>query len=169
MKKLLCILTAITLLASCQPKDAEITKTEQEEIAEAIKTKVHFWIDSLSENTPEIFEKQLDMWVEDNDKAWVGDPAIWVNMIYLYQNKGSIREQWNPDVITRQRTNFVVDQEHVAVMSRESALYVFKGSFSITDGEGVTGPEIPMSGSYNFVLRNGDWKVLHNHQSWKLD
>jgi len=169
MKKLLVFFAAITLLASCQNKDTEITVEQQQEITNIIKSKIQFSRDSLSQNTKEQFELGMQYWVESDDHAWVGKPAFWLNLMYLYQDKESIMESWDPDKISRQSTNITIEEEYVAVMSRESALYVSKGTFSITDKDGVTGPEIPMSGTAVWVLRDDDWKMLHRHLSWKVN
>ena len=167
MKKLLLILGVFALLASCQTKQNDITPEEQEEIAKIIRSNVQFMVDSLTLNNQATFEKQLETWAETNDKAWVGEPAMWLNMMYLFPSKESIRETWDPSRVSRQKTNMKIDEDYIAVLSRESALYVFKGVFSITDKDGITGVEIPMSGTYVFVLRDGEWKTIHNHQSWK--
>lgn len=169
MKKLLIFLAAFALLASCQTQDTEITVEEQQEIVDILKAQFQFGIDSMAQNTKENFESFLQQWVETDDKAWVGEPAFWFNLMYLYPDKEAIMKSWDPSRISRQSTNMKIEEDYYAVISKECALHVYKGTFSITDKEGVTGPDIPMSGTSVMVLRDGEWKLLHRHLSWDVN
>ncbi len=84
-------------------------------------------------------------------------------------SKEKIDEVWRPICVVRSSTNYKIDEDYVAVISYECAVYVFKGFFTITSKEGHTTDPTPMSGSYVYVLRNDEWKILHTHQSWKND
>ena len=99
----------------------------------------------------------------------MNNPAIWLNMMTLYPTTERINEVWMPISDVRSATNYYVDEDYVAVISDECAVYVFKGTFTITDKEGDTTDPVPMSGSFVYVLRNNDWKVLHMHQSWRTN
>jgi hypothetical protein len=163
MKKLLTLLALLTLIFACDVEE-KITPEDREAIAAEIKTEFHNWINSMSGS-----QKEFDMsvWVESDDEAWMGKPALWFNMMTLFPDQEKIREVWEPVGETRSATNFKVDEEYVAVVSDDCAVYTFKGTFSITDIDGNTGPDIPMSGTYVYVERNDQWKMLHMHQSWK--
>jgi len=165
MKKSLTMLGLLTLLFACDVEE-KLTPEQREEIATEIKTEFHNWINSMSES-----QKDFDMsvWVESDDEAWMGKPAFWFNMMTLYPDQEKIREAWEPIGETRSATNFNVEEEYVAVESDDVAVYTFKGSFSITDIDGNTGQDFPMSGSYVYVQRGDQWKMLHMHQSWKIE
>jgi len=56
------------------------------------------------------------------------------------------------------------DRTYVTVLSPEAALLVASGSSSVTLGDGRTFSG-PFAVSLVFVLRDGQWKVLHGHYS----
>lgn len=62
------------------------------------------------------------------------------------------------------RANSVYEQTFVTVISPETALLAAKGTSTITlsDGRELSGP---FAVSMVFVLRDGQWKVLHGHYS----
>jgi hypothetical protein len=59
-----------------------------------------------------------------------------------------------------------VNKDYIAVMSRDHVVYVTEGSYSITNLEGETGPEYPWTSTAVWVNKEGEWKILHYHQSW---
>ena len=169
MKRLLIIISLVALICACQTTPKELTDEQRQEIATTIKKEFREIMLDNPDFTVENFEKILAKCVESDDKAWMGNPALWFNMMTLINDKEGM-EIWRPKpTSTRAESNYYIDEEYVAVLSIESALYTFKGSFTTTSKEGITSDTIPMSGSYVYVLREGDWKMLHMHQSWKTD
>lgn len=164
------LLVLLAFVFSCQSnKKQEMTDEQRLEIAMTIKKDFKDMIVSYRDFTVENFEKSLLKWVESDDKAWLGKPAFWFNMISLLPDKESL-EAWRPKPTSRRAaTDFYIDEDYVAVISPECALYTFKGSFTTTNKNGKISEKIPMSGSYIYVLRNNVWKMLHMHQSWKTD
>jgi len=165
--KLFLIFGLVVFVFACQPaKNQEMTTEQRQEIAKTIRKEVKDILTLQRDFTVENHEKLLLNWVESDDKAWMGNPALWFNMLYLYPDKESL-ESWRPTpTSTRTATNFYIDEDYVAVISPECALYTFKGSFTITNKNGETTEKTPNSGSFVYVLRNGEWKILHTHQSW---
>lgn len=168
MKNLLLIISLATIICACQPKQNELTPEQRQEIANVIKQNFNDMIEMMC--TPGAnWDDFMTIWVESDDEAWINNPALWLNMMMLWPTKEKIDEVWEPISEVRSSTNYYIDEEYVAVISAECAVYVFKGSFTNTDKEGNTIDPIPMSGSYVYVLRNDEWKILHMHQSWKAD
>ncbi|MBT3242722.1 MAG: SnoaL-like domain-containing protein [Bacteroidetes bacterium] len=167
MKKLTVILGVIILFCACQQTESEMTDEQRQEIASTITQHFKDLMDQPS--TDNWVDEFLSSWVENDDKAWLGKPALWLNLMTLYPDQDKIYEVWKPIGEVRSSTDFTVDEDYVAVLSAESAVYVFKGSFTITYKEGTTTDPTPMSGSYVYVLRDGKWKTLHQHLSWKTN
>jgi ketosteroid isomerase-like protein len=168
MKQLLLIIGLATIIFACQPMQNELTPEQRQDIANDIKQNFNDWTEKMG-NPDYTWDDSTSMWVESDDEAWMNNPALWLNMMTLYPTKENIDEVWGPIGEVRSSTNYYIDEDYVAVISAECAVYVFKGSFTITNKEGNTIDPVPMSGSYVYVLRNDEWKMLHMHQSWKTD
>jgi len=167
MKKLLLILGVFALLTSCQPTQNELSPEKRQEIADTIKKEFNNLMGKNQDFTVENFDRMQQAWVESDDKVWMENPALWLNMMTLMPDKESM-EVWRPKPnSTRAATNYFIDEDYVAVISAECAVYVLKGTFTVTSKDGITTDPIPLSGSYVYVMRDGEWKMLHMHQSWE--
>lgn len=170
MKRLLLIMGLIAFTWACQPtSEKEMTIEEQQEIASIIKQDFMKTMELLKNNKQENFEKWMSTYVESNDEAWMKNPAIWLQSLTLWSTKETIYKIWKPKEGSRSGTSLNIEEDYVAVPSPENAVYVFKGTYSIIDEEGNTSDDYPLSGTYVYVLRNGEWKVLHAHLSYKND
>jgi len=168
MKHLLLFIGLATIICACQPKPNELTPEQRQDIANIVKQNFNDMIETMGQPDA-LWDEGMAMWVENDDEAWMNNPALWLNMMTLWPTKEKIEEAWKPATEVRSSNNFYIDEEYVAVISAECAVYVCKGSFTITYKEGNTTEPTPMSGSYVYVLRNDEWKILHMHQSWKTD
>ncbi len=63
-----------------------------------------------------------------------------------------------------EKIHFTMDEEHVSVISPETAVYTGLGKSSTLTKAGET-IDAPFAVSIVFVLRDGEWKVLHLHES----
>lgn len=170
MKQLLLIMGLVAMTWACQTTgEKEMTIEQRQEVANTIKQQFQKLTDLWKNNNQENFEKWMYEWIESNDETWMNNPALWLNMLNLLPTKEAVYEAWKPGPDSRSGSNFNIEKDYVAVLSPEHAVYVFEGTFSITDKDGNTGDDIPMSGTYVYVLRNGVWKLLHIHHSWKTD
>ena len=167
MKKLLLTIGIIALTCACQQtEEKEMTIEQREEVATIIKQQTQKMFDVLKVYNKENFEIFMDGWIESDDAAWMNNPALWLNMLYLHPTKEEIYEAWKPSPETRTGNNFNVEKDYVAVLTPEHAVYVFQGTYSVIDKDGNKSDENPMSGTYVFILKNDEWKLLHIHQSW---
>ena len=57
-------------------------------------------------------------------------------------------------------------KNYIAVLSANHAVHVYKANYSITNLKGETGPELPQTVTTVWVRKNGEWKILHSHDSW---
>ena len=167
MKQLLVIMGLIALTCACQPTgEKEMTIEERQEIAATIKQNFTETMALLQNNNQENFEKWMTTYVESNDEAWMKNPALWLQSLMLWSTKETIYDIWKPTEGVRSGTNLNIEEDYVAVLSPENAVYVLKGTYSVIDKDGNTSDDYPVSGTYVYVLRNGEWKTLHIHLSY---
>ncbi len=166
MKKLLVIIGVIAIVCSCQQAETALTDEQKQKIADVIKQQFQSSM-NMGEMNQEKFDLMLSNMTEKEDQSWVGTPALWLNELSLYPDKSKVNEVWRPKPDQYLHQKFFVDEDFVAVISEDCAIYIFKGSFAYVDKEGEVGNKTPMSGSYVYVKRDGEWKWLHMHQSWK--
>ncbi len=166
MRMLVFVCFAIMLTGCQTPGDKELTVAQRQEVADVIKQKHQ---DMLSLTKSEDFEKSMNLWLEDGDPSWAGDPGILVFMTSIIPTKASVETYFRPMTKTRTSTNFKMEKEHIAVLSLTHAVHVYKGTFSVTDNDGNTGKDYPITTTTVWTLKNGEWKMLHVHQSWKTE
>lgn len=139
----------------------------RQEIAGKVRSNFMEMMKLAENNTIENIYTTFNKYIDTTDAAWMGDPALALNMITLYPDKGSAFTAWAPKDDSRSGTIYNIEDEHIAVLTPESALYVFTGTFSVIDEDGNMSEEYPVSGTYVFVEINDKWKVVHFHQSWE--
>ncbi|MBT4409303.1 MAG: hypothetical protein HOC82_05615, partial [Bacteroidetes bacterium] len=94
MKKLTVILGVIILFCACQQTESEMTDEQRQEIASTITQHFKDLMDQPS--TDNWVDEFLSSWVENDDKAWLGKPALWLNLMTLYPDQDKIYEVWKP-------------------------------------------------------------------------
>lgn len=145
----------------------DMTAEQRQEIAEQVRTNFMEMIKLAENNTIENLHTTFKEYIDTSDAAWIEDPALALSMISLYPDKEAAFTAWAPKEGSRSGTVYKVEDEHIAVLSPESALYVFTGTFSIIEENGTISDEYPVSGTYVFVRTNDKWKIVHFHQSWE--
>ncbi len=129
--------------------------SSNEEIAEIIRN--HF--NQTINNTRLDIESWMNVWVEEDDQAWFGDPALWISL----EGTGSKEEMYESmeDLLDWSVDSFiVVENDHIAVIDPGNVVYAFNGY--LTGFSNENGPYKPeVAGTCVFVLRNEDWKLLH--------
>lgn len=166
MKRAFLFLCLIVLFCSCDEIAQEVTEKQRQTIAEEIKQHQKKMRELFEVSNIENFNKWTDELVPGTDEVWVGKPAMWVNMTDLYPNATTLHKVYDPIMEQRKSTEIKVKKDYVSVLSPQSAVYVFEGSFSATNKQGNTTGDMPLSGTFVYVKRNNSWKVLHTHYSW---
>jgi len=54
---------------------------------------------------------------------------------------------------------------YIAVLSTDHAVHVYKAKWSMTNKDGEVTGEGPLTATTVWIRKNGEWKVLHFHQS----
>lgn len=169
-KRLFVLFCLVILIVACQPTEkaetAEMTGEQRQAIAAEIRQINQEFFDLNMLMDEEKYNKGLTFWADSDDPAWMGNPAIFVNRTSIITTNEAFDEFWRPLIGTRGITNFTMGTDCVAVLSPDLAIHVYDAKYSITNLEGETGPEYPMTATSVFVKKDGEWKILHHHQSW---
>ena len=114
-------------------------------------------------------DASLAYFMDDVASQFVGEPALFLNRLVLYPSKADVRQAFEPMMARRSGTTYSLTNEYVAVLSADHAVQVIEAMYAITDTLGNTGPEYPLANTTVWVRRDGEWKILHFHQSWSTD
>jgi len=162
--RMLTALAVLVLAVGCQTPPPEMTRAEKDAIAEEVLQAAHALFAAGAVND---FEAMNASWITDPTAYFVGEPAMYLNRLVLLADVDAIRAYWEPAQETRSGTNLIPSQEHVAVLSRDAAVHVYKGDWNVMDLEGNVSAQGPITATTVFVREDGEWKQLHYHQSWE--
>lgn len=169
-KQFFVLFCLVVLIIACQPTETpELTEAQRQVIVDEIKQKTQEIFDLALLSNEENFNKLMTYWVESNDELWMGNPGLFVNRTEIVPTKEAFVEYWKPSIGSRLRTNYKIGKEYFAVLSADHVVHAYEAKYSITNLQGETGPEYPMAVTAVWINKNGDWKILHYHQSWRTD
>jgi hypothetical protein len=170
MKQTVLFIALFALICACQ-KEApkEMTLEERQKIAEEIRQHQYKMMNSMEVTNMETFNSFIEEMVPGDDEVWMGNPAMWLNMLTFYPNNEVINESWQSSIENRSSTIMKAEKDYVAVLSPEYAVYVSLGTFSVTDKQGNSTGDIPMTSTSVYMKKNNKWKVLHWHNSWQTN
>ncbi len=156
-------LAGLVLLAACQPAPPpEMTDADRQAIAEEIHQQTLGW---MTADLNGDMEASLAYFVEDAEGGWVSEPALFMNRRVLFPTKAAVREWFGQFFVDGRAMPWSLGQESVAVLSSDHAVQIFEGTYSVVDSLGNKGPEIPATVTTVWVRQEGEWKILHCHQS----
>ena len=165
--KLFLLLLLVGFVFACQStKNQEMTAEQRQKIADTIRQRTQDWLDMTKEFNPENLDMFLDFWVENEEKSWMNNPALSVSNLTVYATKDKIKELWDPIVAEKPSYKIELIDDHIAVLSEDNAIHVFKANYWITDTEGNTSKEHTCIITNVYVRKNDVWKILHHHQSF---
>ena len=166
-KRLFVLFCLVILIVACQPvkeaETAEMTDEQRHAIADTIKQAYQDYIDFDDKSDPDPTSK---FFVDDNDVSWMGNPGLFVHGLRILPNHEAMDAVFKPMSERRTSTNITVLKDYVSVISKEIAVYTYEGKFSVTNLEGETGSEYPVTTSVFYIKKDDGWKILHYHQSW---
>ena len=154
---------ALTVFAGCQAATTELTEERKAEIVAEIRQVYSGWLTTLD---PINFDATLSYMHPAPEDYFVGEPAQWVNLLSVYPNTDRVREAWEPIMAQRRSQTQTVSEEYFAVLSENIALHILEGTYAITDTLGNTTDPDQNSLTSVWVRHEGEWKMLHMHQSW---
>ena len=151
------------VLTACTAAPVGLTDEERQAIASEIH---QVTLDDIAAAEQNNFEALMAGYVNDPSAYFVGDPAMYLNRLTVLSDINAIREYWEPAMTTRSATNVSIVNEYIAVLSADHAVQVYEANWSVADTLGNITSEGPMTATTVWIRQNGDWKVLHYHQSW---
>ncbi len=162
MRRLTLAVLSVAFLAACQPATTDLTEEQRAAIVAAVGEATAGWIDAV-ENVD--LDAWLAYWHPEGQSYYVDDPAMFLNRMTVVPTVEAMREYWQQAFTVRTAQDIVVEEEYPAVISADAVLHVARGTYTVTDTTGTTEPA-PISWTTLWVLHNGQWKILHYHQSW---
>lgn len=147
----------------------EMTLEERQKVAEEIRQHQYKMMNLMEVTNLETFNSFIDEMVPGDDEVWMGNPAMWLNMLDFYPNNEVINKEWEAVIENRSSTIIKAEKDYVAVVSPEYAVYASIGTFSVIDKQGNNTGDIPITSTSVYVKKNNKWKVLHWHNSWQTD
>jgi hypothetical protein len=166
IKRMLCV-AGLTGVLACQTTEAPLTDAERQAIADTIRQINAASLELFEQpTTRESFDRNLELWIDDEADWYVGTPAVWISNVGISNTVEELIELWEPTIGTRMGQRSIINNEHFAVLSRESVLHVFEAEFAIKDEDGNFGALAPWVVTQLWQRTDEGWKVLHYHQSW---
>ncbi len=163
MRRFVLTAFALTMFAACQPATIELTEEQKAEIADEIRQVAAGMIEAAEEVD---IERWLSHWPPELEQRFQDQPALFVNRLSIYPTAESIRVAWEPSFAARSAHDIVTVDEYVAVLDADAALWVYEGTYTVSDTLGNTTEPAPWTVSVVWVRQSGEWKALHLHQSW---
>jgi hypothetical protein len=156
--------SVLLLISACQTAPPpEMTEADRQAVAAEVHQACMDWFASWGQND---LEGAMAPFAEDLAAYFVSDPALFMNNLDLLPTAARVRGVFGPALEARSATKMTLGNEFVAVIDRDHAVQVFDARWSVTDLEGVTTPDYPLTGTVVWVREGGVWKILHYHQTW---
>lgn len=154
------------LVAACQSPPPEAPPLDRQAIADEVRAVADAWIATAGAND---LEATASYYLDDLGEYYTAAPALFVNRLSIYPDGPAVVEAFGPAMANRSATRYNLTSNVFAVLSADAVVQVFEATYNVTNLEGETGPEYPMTGSVVWVRHQGGWKLLHYHQSWSTD
>ncbi len=155
----------LVMVSACQTAPPEMTDAERETIANEIRTTAEASLVPLNE--PQDVEAALSFFVQAAADYFVGDATVGVFNLTIDDGSESFREGSRSLGEGRLGTRFEVTDNRVAVLSRDHAFQVVSADYAVTDLGGVTQTGFKMVQTTVWVRENGEWKIIHFHNSFR--
>jgi len=159
-------LFVLSCLAACQAPPPEASPLDRQAIAEEVRAVADEWIATAGEGD---LEATASYYLDDLEAYYTAAPALFVNRLSTYPDGPAVVEAFGPAMANRSATQYNLTSNAFAVLSADAVVQVFEATYNVTNLDGETGPDYPMTGSVVWVRHQGSWKLLHYHQSWSTD
>ena len=156
----------LTLVAACQAAPPEAPALDRQAIADEVQQTVNAWMETGPTND---LDAAAAFFMDDLSTYFVGDPMLFFNRLRVYPTKPDFVQAFEPSMANRTGTHYNQTGSSFVVLSADAVVHTYQGTYNITNLEGVTGPDYPMTVTVVWVRHEGAWKILHLHQSWSTD
>ena len=155
MRRFVLAAFGLTIVAACQPTSIELTDYQKSEIAAEVQL-LHdqFW-DAWREAS---VDRGLSYYLNSPEFT----AALEGQLIHGYAAFEDFARSAFANVASQSIT---IDDSQTTVMAHDVVCVIEHLTYAQTDGAGVTGPEYTAAITLAWVLRDGEWKVYHFHNS----
>ena len=156
----------LVMTLGCQT-NPELTDQEKESIVKAVKERSQlFWVTNNQSYNSESMQKFMSLIDENCDQAWQTDPAMAVFNIGIIKFRTEVESFWKTAIESRNSTNVTIVEDYFAVLSKDKVLEVNKGDYTVAGKDSITYGPFSMVNTIVWVNKNGEWKMLHCHESY---
>jgi ketosteroid isomerase-like protein len=154
----------LVMTLGCQTNQ-KLTDQQKDLIVKAVKERSQQFFDINKSYNTESLQKTMSFSDENIDKAWLTDPAEVVFDINIIKTRADVQNFWGMAIESRISTNITMTEDHFAVLSKDQVVEVNKADYTITGKDSITSGPYTMVHTIVWVNINGEWKMLHIHQS----
>lgn len=166
MRRILLAVVPLAFLAACQGPPPEMTDADRQTVADEVRQASEQWVAAWARNDIDAATAVL---VDDPGAYFVGVPGVWVNNLDFVPTVEKVRAAWDREKAARSASRVFPSEESIAVLSQDHAVQVLVGEWNVTDADGVTTPNYPLTITLVWVRQGGGWRILHWHQSWTMN
>jgi len=157
---------ALFFTSACQaapPPEPDFTAADRQAVAEEVKQASEAWIAAWARND---IDAAMAALVHDLAAYFVGDPGIFLNNLAFVPDAAGVEAGFASAREARSSTGIFPSEESIAVLSRDHAVQVWVAEWNVTDAQGVTTPNYPLTATLVWVRQEGTWRIVHWHQTW---
>jgi ketosteroid isomerase-like protein len=156
----------LLLVAACQGAPPEAPPLDRQATADEVRQAFDAWLATGPSND---LEAGTQFFLDDVSGYYVGDPALFINNVTIYPTKARVLEVFEPSMANRSATHYMQENSSFVVLTADAVVQAYRGTYNVTNLDGETGPDYPMTASILWVRHAGVWKIAHYHQSWSTD
>ena len=155
MRRIALAAFALTVLPACQAATYTVTEQWKAEIAAEVDVlHAQLW-DALQTAD---FDRVMSYLHNSQETAWGYEGLAIFGWDAMY-------ETFAPAFAAIEGQNANITESRTTEVSADIAYVIDKGSLSVTDSAGVTGPGLPFTLTVLWVRHDGGWKVQFGHES----
>ena len=166
MKKIVFAFCLMAISISCSIAQSGLTTEERESIKETVKNQSQeFWNLFTLDYNDENLKRVLDLLLESDDEAWMGEPAFWVRNNNIYYTKDEVKEGFEWVFEYRDSTPTKIKENYFAVIAPEVVIEVITQEYYALFLNGNRGSDYEAVYTIVWVLKENQWKILHVHKT----
>lgn len=143
-----------------------LTEEEREEIRAEIRMRsAEFWKLSTNDKSADRLERFVDFFVDSDDPAWMGTPALISTERINTYTKEEVKALHQRVFEVRVSTPTTIHEDYFAIISREVVYEICTMEYYFVANNGYRSPDTDAAFSIVWVLRDDQWKILHMTRS----
>jgi ketosteroid isomerase-like protein len=154
----------VALIAALQFDPGVVDRPDQEAIVHEIQEACRGWIDAWDRNDLDAAMAFFADGIETH-----GAPGLFLNNLVVYGTVEEVRSAFGQALERRTSSKMMPEEESIMVITNDHAVQAFWGKWNVTNTDGVTTPDYPMSATLVWVREPEGWKIIHLHQTWTQD